>query len=74
VQERVVVRFLVKVDGTIDRVRRLTDLRAKRELADLIDWQVESAIRACAFEPGRDPDGKPQEVWLILTLHLSPSG
>ena len=57
---------------SIDRVRRLTDLRAKRELADLIDWQIESAIRACVFEPGRDPDGKPQETWLILTLHLSP--
>jgi outer membrane biosynthesis protein TonB len=68
---RLVVRILVKADGTLERVERLSALDAPGEFVKLLDEQVEAGIRSCAFEPGRDAEGRPQDIWLILPIRFA---
>jgi hypothetical protein len=61
---------MVKADGAVGRVDRLTTLEAPRDFLNFFDTQVEAGIRSCAFEAGRDTEGKPQDIWLILALRF----
>ena len=70
VTDRLVVRILVKSDGTVGRVDRLTELQAQQEFVKRFDEHVEAVIRSCAFEPGRDEEGRPQDIWLILPIRF----
>jgi TonB family protein len=66
VSGRVVVRFVVYPDGSVGRYQALSE--APGVIVDAV-WQ---AIRRCQFSPGRDPQGKPVAIWLILPIGFEP--
>jgi hypothetical protein len=67
---RIVIRIRVAADGIVKRVDRLSDVNVPLAYKKMVDDLVESGVRSCAFEPGRDPEGRPQEIWLILPLRF----
>jgi hypothetical protein len=69
----IVVKFQVKADGNIGRfecVPPLADGTAPMGTAERFVERLEAAVRSCAFESGRDPAGKPMDIWLLLPLHF----
>lgn len=69
----VLVKFLVRADGTTERFERLTPLSdgsAPQGTVKRFDDRLYAAIRSCAFEPGLDSKGIPRNIWLILPLRF----
>jgi hypothetical protein len=68
------VKFRVRADGTTDRfecMTPLTDGTAPSGTVDRVLGRMEAAVHSCAFEPGRDPTGKPMDIWLLLPIHFA---
>lgn len=67
----ITVKVLVKSDGSVGSVERLTpmtDGTAPAGTVKRFDERLEGAIRSCDFEPGRDPQGTPMNIWLIIPV------
>jgi hypothetical protein len=70
----VAVKFLVRSDGTVERYERLTEMsdgQAPKGTLQRFDDRLRAAIRSCAFEPGRDAQGIPRNIWMVLPLQFA---
>jgi hypothetical protein len=56
----VVAKFAVGPDGTPSRFQMMTDAPVP------VGREIKRAVLACEWEPGRDPEGKPAAIWVIL--------
>jgi hypothetical protein len=65
-QGNATVKFAVGKDG---KVSRLEFLDPPNQRCDVV-LMVKQAIQSCGFEPGRDSQGQPQMIWMVLPLRF----
>ncbi len=76
-EQKVVVKLAVHADGRVDRVELVTsvaDGAAPPGSARRFERSLVAAVQACAFEPGRDPAGRPASTWLLLPIRVTGAG
>lgn len=62
----VTIKFAVGPDGAVSQFEDLTS--APEPLAAAI-WE---AVQRCKFAPGKNPQGEPASIWMILPLRFHP--
>lgn len=62
---QVVAKLAVAEDGSVERFEDVSD---PLDPTGAVAAALERAVRACEFAPGRDPEGRPATIWLILTV------
>lgn len=61
---KVVAKFAVRPDG------RITDFSLLSPAPADVAQAVETAVRACAWVPGSDADGRPVTIWVIVPIRF----
>jgi hypothetical protein len=72
----ITLKLAVQPDGRVDRVQCITSIEdgtASPRTARRFIHQLEAAVRGCAFEPGRDPAGRPAAMWRFLSVRPAPA-
>jgi hypothetical protein len=64
VRGAVVAKFAVGPDGTPSRFQMMTDAPLP------VGREIKRAVLACEWEPGRDPEGTPAAIWVILPFRF----
>lgn len=72
----ITLKFAVRPDGRVDSFQCITSIedgQAPRGSARRFVRQLEEAVLGCAFEPGRDPAGRPAAMWRFLSVRPAPA-
>jgi len=62
---KVVAKLAVAADG---RVEHFEDVSEPLDSSGAVAAALERAVGTCRFAPGRDPDGRPATIWLLLEV------
>jgi len=72
----ITLKFAVRADGRVDSFQCITSIedgQAPAGTARRFVRQLEAAVLGCAFEPGRDPAGRPAAMWRFLSVRPAPA-